>query len=78
MAPGLLIVVGAGPGIGLATARRFGAQGYGMALIARREQSLRNCQNELTAAGVDAVRVMRKVAPISCGPALTGKRKFRC
>ena len=36
MAGELLIIVGAGPGISLATARRFGSEGFTVALIGRR------------------------------------------
>ena len=52
MSSGLLIIVGAGPGISLATARRFGMEGFTVALIARREEKLRIYQHELEGAGV--------------------------
>lgn len=52
MASRLIIIVGAGPGISLATARRFGSQGFTVGLIARREQTLLNCQDELASVGV--------------------------
>lgn len=52
MASGLLIIVGAGPGIGLAVAQRFGSQGFAVGLIARREQTLGKCRDELTAVDV--------------------------
>ncbi len=35
-----LLVVGAGPGIAAATARRFGREGYAVGLVARREEAL--------------------------------------
>jgi NADP-dependent 3-hydroxy acid dehydrogenase YdfG len=47
-----LLVVGAGPGISGATARLLGAQGYGVGLIARREESLAQHGAELRAGGV--------------------------
>jgi short-subunit dehydrogenase len=50
-----MIVVGAGPGISLATARRFGAEGFAVGLIARRGEVLRRCRDELGAAGVPAL-----------------------
>ena len=52
MAGPLLLVVGAGPGISLATARRFGAEGFAVGLVARRGENLRRCHDELAAAGV--------------------------
>lgn len=52
MAEPLLLVVGAGPGISLATARRFGAEGFAVGLVARRGENLRRCHDELAAAGV--------------------------
>ncbi len=55
MAGELLIIVGAGPGISLATARRFGSEGFTVALIGRREQVLQNCQNQLGSAGIRSI-----------------------
>ena len=47
-----LLVVGAGPGISAATARRFGAAGYAVGLVARREDALADLGNRLRADGV--------------------------
>jgi NADP-dependent 3-hydroxy acid dehydrogenase YdfG len=47
-----LLIVGAGPGIAAATARRFGADGYAVGLIARREEALAGLGAELRADGV--------------------------
>jgi NADP-dependent 3-hydroxy acid dehydrogenase YdfG len=47
-----LLIVGAGPGISGATARRFGADGYDVGLIARREEALAELGAELRADGV--------------------------
>lgn len=47
-----LLIVGAGPGISAATARRFGADGYAVGLVARREGALVELQAELAADGV--------------------------
>jgi NADP-dependent 3-hydroxy acid dehydrogenase YdfG len=55
MAGGLLIIVGVGPGISLAVARRFGSHGFTVGLIARREQTLRKYRDELAAAGIRAL-----------------------
>jgi NADP-dependent 3-hydroxy acid dehydrogenase YdfG len=48
-----LLVVGAGPGISTATARRLGAEGYAVGLVARREGPLAELG---TALGEDGVR----------------------
>ena len=47
-----LIIVGAGPGIAAATARRFGREGYAVGLIARREEALVDLQDALADEGV--------------------------
>lgn len=44
-------VVGVGPGLGAAVARRFAREGYAAALVARREESLAGAKNEIEAAG---------------------------
>lgn len=55
MAGEVLIIVGAGPGISLATARRFGSEGFTVALIGRREQVLQNCHDQLGSAGIRSI-----------------------
>jgi len=47
-------VVGAGPGLGQAVARRYAREGYAVALIARRRESLDALAAELTHAGATA------------------------
>jgi NADP-dependent 3-hydroxy acid dehydrogenase YdfG len=47
-----LLVVGAGPGISTATARRLGAQGYAVGLVARREGPLAELAAALREEGV--------------------------
>jgi NADP-dependent 3-hydroxy acid dehydrogenase YdfG len=47
-----LLIVGAGPGIAAATARRFGGQGYAVGLVARREEALAELGAGLRADGV--------------------------
>lgn len=49
-----IAIVGAGPGLGLATARRFGREGFSVALIARKRDTLDRLQQELTQEGIDA------------------------
>ncbi len=46
------IIVGAGPGLGEAIARKFGANGYGVGLIARQEGALAHQAARLGALGV--------------------------
>jgi NADP-dependent 3-hydroxy acid dehydrogenase YdfG len=47
-----LLIVGAGPGISGATARRFGADGYDVGLIARRAEALAEHGTELRGQGI--------------------------
>jgi NAD(P)-dependent dehydrogenase (short-subunit alcohol dehydrogenase family) len=49
-----LAVVGAGPGLGLSIARRFGREGFRVGLIARRLTVLEECVRRLSAEGIDA------------------------
>ena len=50
---GHLLIVGAGPGIAAATARRLGRDGYAVGLVARREESLAALGGELRGEGLD-------------------------
>lgn len=47
-----LLVVGAGPGISAATARRFGRDGFAVSLVARREAALTELAEQLRQTGV--------------------------
>lgn len=49
-----IAVIGAGPGLGLAVARRFGREGFRVALVARSAQRLRAFAAELAAEGIEA------------------------
>jgi NADP-dependent 3-hydroxy acid dehydrogenase YdfG len=49
-----IAVIGAGPGLGAATARRFGREGFSVALIARNPEKLDRIRDELSADGVEA------------------------
>ncbi|MEV7386397.1 MULTISPECIES: SDR family NAD(P)-dependent oxidoreductase [unclassified Streptomyces] len=49
-----IAIVGAGPGLGAAVARRFGREGYGVALLARDGERLGALVDELAAEGVRA------------------------
>ncbi|HEX2915196.1 MAG TPA: SDR family NAD(P)-dependent oxidoreductase [Chloroflexia bacterium] len=50
----LCVVVGAGPGIGLAVARRFAREGFKVALVARRKEALESYCEEIKQAGGEA------------------------
>lgn len=50
----VLVVVGAGPGVGASVARRFGREGYDVALVARSEARLAALGEALQAEGVTA------------------------
>lgn len=47
-----LLIVGAGPGIAAATARRLGSDGFAVGLVARRQAALAELGEELRAGGV--------------------------
>ncbi|MFB7711920.1 cyclophilin-like fold protein [Streptomyces sp. NPDC056105] len=47
-------LVGAGPGLGLATARRFGSAGHSVALLSRSAEHLENLATELDRDGIEA------------------------
>ncbi|MFD7774483.1 SDR family NAD(P)-dependent oxidoreductase [Streptomyces sp. NPDC059753] len=47
-------LVGAGPGLGLATARRFGSAGHSLALLSRSAEHLENLTTELDRDGIQA------------------------
>jgi NAD(P)-dependent dehydrogenase (short-subunit alcohol dehydrogenase family) len=50
----LCAIVGAGPGLSQAIASRFGREGYSIALIARRSETLAGYTQELAAEGIEA------------------------
>jgi NADP-dependent 3-hydroxy acid dehydrogenase YdfG len=49
-----IVVIGAGAGLGQAVARRFGREGFGVALIARTESKVMALAGELRGEGIDA------------------------
>jgi NADP-dependent 3-hydroxy acid dehydrogenase YdfG len=53
---GVAVVAGVGPGLGAALARRF-AEGYAVAMIARRAEYLRELGDEIRASGASAMEV---------------------
>ncbi|MFE4572480.1 SDR family NAD(P)-dependent oxidoreductase [Paenibacillus chitinolyticus] len=48
-----IIIVGAGQGVGLETARRFGKEGYSVGLIRRGQEQIEEMAAELSAEGID-------------------------
>lgn len=54
MAEKVCVVVGAGPGVGLAVARRFGQAGFKLALLSRNTENLTGSLAEMQAAGMEA------------------------
>ncbi|ABG05923.1 short-chain dehydrogenase/reductase SDR [Rubrobacter xylanophilus DSM 9941] len=54
---GVAAVLGVGPGLGAAVARRFARGGYAVALMARRRQSLEPVRGEIAGAGGAALAV---------------------
>jgi NADP-dependent 3-hydroxy acid dehydrogenase YdfG len=52
--PNSIVIIGAGPNLGAAVARRFGREGLSVGLIARDETKLAALQADLDALGIDA------------------------
>ncbi|MFT4187355.1 MAG: SDR family NAD(P)-dependent oxidoreductase [Aeromicrobium sp.] len=50
----VIAIIGAGPGLGAATARRFGPEGFTVALVSRTPEKLQKLCEELAADGVTA------------------------
>ncbi len=48
-----LAIIGAGPGVGLAIAEKFGLQGYNVALLSRNTEKLAPLQSKLQAKGIE-------------------------
>ncbi|MEQ9490455.1 MAG: SDR family NAD(P)-dependent oxidoreductase [Alphaproteobacteria bacterium] len=53
MANPVCVIAGVGPGIGLAVARKFGAAGFSVALLGRRQEKLTAYTTELAEEGID-------------------------
>ena len=66
-----VIVTGASSGIGAAAARLFAAEGAAVMLAARREDRLRDLEDEIRAAGGRAAHLAGDVADPAFAPALT-------
>lgn len=58
----LCTVVGMGPGMGLAIARRFAKEGFRIAMLARKKEALEECRQELEGSGYEAHYFIADVA----------------
>jgi NAD(P)-dependent dehydrogenase (short-subunit alcohol dehydrogenase family) len=77
-----LLLVGTGPGLGVAIARRFGREGYRLTLVARSEETSAALAQELRTAGIDvavlqadagdAERLRSALAPLFAAPGAPG------
>ncbi|HWI73473.1 MAG TPA: SDR family NAD(P)-dependent oxidoreductase, partial [Baekduia sp.] len=63
-----IVIVGAGPNLGLAVARRFGREGFAVGLIARDQAKLDGLAEQLAA---DGIRAQGAAADIRDADALT-------
>jgi len=59
--PKALAILGAGPGLGFALARKFATAGWSIALVARSREVVDNCLEELTSLGVKTCAVQADV-----------------
>ena len=73
MAPGIVVVSGASAGIGRAVARRFGAAGWRVALIARGSDGLEAARDEIERAGGEAMVIQADVADETAVEAAAGR-----
>src|SRR3990172_2026603 len=69
----VIIVMGASSGIGAATARLFGSQGYRVVLAARRLDRLKELEGEIEALGGEAISVETDVSAFKSLAALVDK-----
>jgi NAD(P)-dependent dehydrogenase (short-subunit alcohol dehydrogenase family) len=68
-----IAVLGAGPGLGRSVARRFGQEGYQVALVARTRSRLDALVTELQGGGIDAAGFAADVADREALPGLIDK-----
>lgn len=54
MSKKVMLIIGAGPGISLGAAKKFGSEGFTIALIARRKEALKQYEEQLTNEGIEA------------------------
>jgi len=58
MAERVIFVLGVGPGLGAAVARRFGREGFAVGLLARKAESIGPVEKELAASGVRVAQAL--------------------
>ena len=58
----LIVIIGAGPGISQGVARKFGTEGFRIALLARSESNLKGLVNDLKLEGIEAIYAVCDVA----------------
>ncbi len=59
-----IIIVGAGPGIGHGVAQKFGAEGYSVGLISRKEKTLKTLKEQLENDGIATVYATADVTDV--------------
>lgn len=68
-----LALVGAGPGLGMSIARRFGGAGFRVGLVARQQAKLDDLARTLTSEGIEAAGIAADVRdPHAISAAMTG------
>jgi len=72
-----IAIFGAGTGLGISTARRFGREGYQVALIGRRPHALRTLISQLTEDGINAAAFPADLAETSSVPKLISEISIR-
>jgi len=72
-----IAIFGAGTGLGISTARRFGREGYRVALIGRRAHALGTLISQLTEQGINAAAFPADLAQASSVPKLISEISTR-
>jgi NAD(P)-dependent dehydrogenase (short-subunit alcohol dehydrogenase family) len=72
-----IAIFGAGTGLGISTARRFGREGYQVALIGRRPHPLGTLISQLTEQGINAAAFPADLAQTSSVPKLISEISIR-
>ena len=72
-----IAIFGAGTGLGISTARRFGREGYQVALIGRRAHALGMLVDQLTEQGISAAAFPADLAQTSSVPKLISEISIR-
>ncbi|MFE2431288.1 SDR family NAD(P)-dependent oxidoreductase [Streptomyces sp. NPDC059373] len=73
----VITILGAGPGLGVSVARRFGREGFRVALVARRKERLDALVGELADEGIEAAAFPVDLTDFTAVPALVASIKAR-